>query len=79
MNKLPLYSSDEIIEALQRGGFEIARKSKSGHLSLRRPKLKGKGSDVIVVPMGKREIPRGTFRSILRLANVEVEEFLEWL
>ncbi len=79
MNKLPLYSSDEIIKALQRGGFEIARKSKSGHLSLRRPKQKGKGSDVTVVPMGKREIPRGTFRSILRLANVEVDEFLEWL
>ena len=79
MSKLPLYSSDEIINALVRGGFEIGRKSKSGHLTLRRPKREGNGSDVTVVPMGKREIPRGTFANILRLANVEVDEFLEWL
>ncbi|MFQ5813884.1 MAG: type II toxin-antitoxin system HicA family toxin [Anaerolineae bacterium] len=79
MSKLPLYSSDEIINALVRGGFEIARKSKSGHLSLRRPKQQGEGTDVTVVPMNKKEVPRGTFRSILRLANVEVDEFLEWL
>ncbi len=79
MNRLPLYSSDEIINALQRGGFEIARKSKSGHLSLRRPKQGGDGTDVTVVPMNKREIPRGTFSSILRMAGVGVEEFLEWL
>ena len=78
MSKLPLYSSDEIIKALQRGGFET-RKTKSGHMSLRRPKRKGKGSDVTVVPMGKKEIPRGTSASILRLANVEVDEFLGWL
>jgi predicted RNA binding protein YcfA (HicA-like mRNA interferase family) len=79
MSKLPLYSSDDIINALQRGGFEIARKSKSGHLTLRRPKQDQKGTDVTVVPMGKKEIPRGTFKSILRLANIDVDEFLEWL
>ena len=78
MSKLPLYSSNEIIKALQKGGFEIARKSKKNHLTLKRPKPEG-GTDVTVVPINEKEVPRGTFNSILRLANVEKEQFLEWL
>ncbi len=78
MNKLPLYSSDEIINALIRCGFEIARKSKGSHQALKRPRSEG-GTDVTTVPIGKREIPRGTFKNILRLAGVEIDEFLDSL
>lgn len=77
MNKLPLYSSEEIINALSRGGFEVARKSKGGHLSMRK-KVRG-GTRVVVIPQAKKEIPRGTFHNILRQAGCSVEEFLEWL
>lgn len=78
MNKLPLYSSDEIINALIRGGFEIARKSKGSHQTLKRPRPEG-GTDVTVVTIGKKEVPRGTFKNILRLANVDIDDFLDWL
>jgi len=78
MSKLPLLTSDEIINALLRGGFEIARKSKGSHQTLKRARKLG-GTDVTVVPIGRKEIPRGTLQSILKLANVEVEEFLDWL
>jgi predicted RNA binding protein YcfA (HicA-like mRNA interferase family) len=77
-DKLPLYSSDEVIGALLRGGFELARKSKRSHQTLKRPRRNG-GTDVTVVPLGKKEIPRGTFSNILRLANVTVDDFLGWL
>ncbi len=78
MSKKELYSSREVINALLRGGFEPAHKSKKGHQTLKRPRP-GDGHDVTVVPLGKREIPRGTFSNILRLANVDLDEFLEWL
>ncbi len=66
------------MNALIRGGFEIARKSKGSHQSLKRPRPEG-GTDVTTVPIGKNEIPRGTFKNILRLANVDIDDFLDWL
>ena len=64
MSKRRLFSSDEIINALLRCGFELARKSKTGHQTLKRPRPDGR-HDVTVVPMGKREIPKPTFDDIL--------------
>ncbi|MCW5593694.1 MAG: type II toxin-antitoxin system HicA family toxin [Burkholderiales bacterium] len=77
MNRPRLYSSDETIKALERGGFEQVKKSRGSHLSLR--KKIGNRTVVTVVPMGKKEIPRGTFANILKLAEVSLEEFQEWL
>lgn len=76
MSKQRLFSSDEIIKALKRGGFEAAQKSKGGHLTLKR-KRANKGHDVTVVPLGKRKIPRGTFDNILKLADIEYNAFLD--
>lgn len=76
MSKRRLFSSDEIINALLRCGFELARKSKTGHQTLKRLRPDGR-HDVTVVPMGKKEIPKSTFDSILELANVEYDEFLD--
>ena len=76
MSKQRLFSSDEIINALLRCGFEVARKSKTGHLTLKRLRPDGR-HDVTVVPMGKREIPKRTFDDILKLANVEYDDFLD--
>ncbi len=78
MSKLLIYSSDEIVNVLLRCGFEIDR-TKGSHQTLKRPRQDEKGTDVVVVPIGKREIPRGTFKSILRQANLDVEEFQELL
>ena len=76
MSKRRLFSSDEIINALLRCGFELARKSKRGHQTLKRLRPDGR-HDVTVVPMGKKEIPKPTFDSILELANVEYDDFLD--
>ena len=72
-----LFSSDEILAALQGGGFEYARKSRGSHQSLVRRRLDG-GHDVAVVPIGKREVPKGTLDAILKQANVGYDEFLSW-
>jgi len=34
---------------------------------------------ITVVPLGKKEIPRGTLDDILKLAGLTVEEFLQLL
>ncbi len=36
----------------------------------------GKGN-IVILPMGKKEIPEGTFRSILRQADINLERFKE--
>lgn len=78
MSKLPIYSSDDIVNVLLRCGFEIDR-TKGSHQTLKRPKQDKKGTDVVVVPIGKKEIPRGTFKSILKQSNLKLEEFQELL
>ncbi len=77
MTRRRLFSSGDIITALKRGGFELARKSKKSHQSLKRLRPDGR-HDVTVVPMGEKEVPKGTFDRILELANVDPEEFLDW-
>ena len=72
-----LFSSDEIVAALRRGGFEQARKSKGSHATFKRLRPDGT-HDVTVVVLGKSEVPKPTLDGILRLAGVQFSEFLEW-
>ncbi|MCW5877091.1 MAG: type II toxin-antitoxin system HicA family toxin [Anaerolineales bacterium] len=74
---MPLYSSKQIINALSRAGFETYKKSKGSHLSLK--KKLAERSLIVIVPMNKKQIPRGTFASILRQAGWTEEEFAKWL
>ena len=74
MSKQRLFSSGEIIKALLRCGFELARKSKK-HQALKRQRPDG-GHDIVVVPIGKKEVPKGTFDSILEQANLDYDDFL---
>lgn len=74
MSKRRLFSSKQIITALERGGFHLARKSKL-HQSLKRLRPDGRW-DITVVPLGEREIPKGTFDEILKQANISYDEFL---
>jgi hypothetical protein len=43
-----------------------------------RPRLDGT-KDVTVIVLGKKEIPRETLRSALKLGNVSIEDFIEAL
>ena len=76
MSRQRLFSSDEIIKALLRCGFELTGRRGKNHQTLKRPRAEGR-PDVTVVPIGKREIPKGTLDSILELANVDYDDFLD--
>jgi predicted RNA binding protein YcfA (HicA-like mRNA interferase family) len=66
-----LHSSAEIIKVLQKRGF-IYVSQKGSHAKFRKT---GSQTLTVIVPAGKREIPTGTFRSILRQANLSEEDF----
>jgi predicted RNA binding protein YcfA (HicA-like mRNA interferase family) len=72
-DRLPLCSSRQVISALERAGFRPARRSKGSHQTFVRETAERK--IITVVPLGKREIPRGTLENILKLAGLTPEEF----
>ena len=64
-----LYSSKEIEAVLLKIGF-VFKSQKGSH-----GKFKQSEGRMVILPMNKKEIPTGTFRSILKQANLSVEEF----
>ncbi len=72
MAKLPIISGDECIKALERLGYYVAR-TKGDHVRLR-----CLGRNPVTVPKHK-ELDPGTLRSIIRVAELSVKEFLELL
>ena len=75
MSKRRLFSSDEIISALLRCGFELSGRRGKNHEGLKRRRPDGR-HDVTSVPIGEKEIPKGLFDEILKQANVEYDDFL---
>lgn len=74
MTRLPRVSGPEAIRALEKAGFEISR-VRGSHVRLFR-----QGIGQVVVPVHRsRDIPLGTLRSILRQANISVDEFNDLL
>ncbi len=71
MPKLPRVSGAEVVRALQRLGFAVARQ-RGSHIVMRR------GSTGCVVP-NHRELKTGTLAGVLKQAGVSVEEFLQQL
>lgn len=71
---MPLVSSGRAVKALERLGFQKARSSGS-HQTMHRKRDDG-GTDVLVITLGKREIPRNTLRAALRQGKVSVDEFI---
>lgn len=73
--KLPRVNCEQLVRALKRAGF-VERRQRGSHLHLRR-ESDGKR---VTVPIHKgRTVPIGTLRSILRDADITVEEFRELL
>ena len=73
MSKLPSISGRECIIALEKAGFSMVRQ-RGSHISLIRVEPFGQ----VVVPDHK-ELDRGTLRGIIRMAGLNVEEFLDLL
>jgi len=66
-----LYSSSDIIKVLQKKGF-IYISQKGSHAKFRKT---GNPTLTVIIPTGKKEIPLGTFKSILRQANLTENDF----
>ena len=73
MTKLPRVSGRELVAALLKKHFVVKRQHGS-HIILRRDDPFAQ----VVVP-GHREIDKGTLRSILRQADISIEEIVELL
>lgn len=66
-----LYSSNYIVKILLKFGFEFISQ-RGSHAKFRKI---GQPTLTVIVPMAKREIPFGTFRSIVNQANLTLEDF----
>jgi len=66
-----LYSSRQIIKILQKNGF-LYVSQKGSHAKFRKTE---KLTLTVIVPAGKKEIPHGTFRSILHQSKLDGDDF----
>jgi predicted RNA binding protein YcfA (HicA-like mRNA interferase family) len=69
MGKLPSFTSKEIVRLLKGKGFELDR-SKGSHQIF----FHSKSGKRVVVPMHNKDLPKGTFFSILKQAGIGKEE-----
>ncbi|OGG51747.1 hypothetical protein A2704_07015 [Candidatus Kaiserbacteria bacterium RIFCSPHIGHO2_01_FULL_54_36b] len=69
-----LFSSTQIIAVLQKNGFMFVSQ-KGSHAKYR--KTAGGKILTVIVPANKKEIPHGTFRSILRQSQLNLGDFLK--
>ena len=72
MINLPSFTPKEIVRILQEKGFNLDR-SKGSHHIFFHPIKKTR----VVVPMHKRDLPKGTFFSILKQAGIDKHELLK--
>ncbi len=63
-----LYSSNFIIRILKQRGFQFVSQ-KGSHQKFKKDKM------VVIVPAPKKEIPMGTFKSILKQSGLKKEDF----
>jgi predicted RNA binding protein YcfA (HicA-like mRNA interferase family) len=66
-----LYSSQEVVRTLEREGFRFVSQ-RGSHVKYRKA---GSPTRTVIVPAGRKEIPRGTFRSILRQSGLDESAF----
>jgi Predicted periplasmic or secreted lipoprotein len=69
--ELPVTSGQKAIKALTKIGFVVVRQ-KGSHVFLQR------GQDTVTIPL-HNPLKRGTLNSILKQANVSLEDFLDHL
>lgn len=67
-----LFSSDFIEKVLRKRGF-VFISQKGSHKKFRRQN--GSTKLTVILPANKKEVPIGTFRSILRQSNLSAEDF----
>lgn len=66
-----LYSSKQVIGTLEHAGFVFVSQ-RGSHVKYRKT---GTPTLTVIVPAGRKQIPRGTFRSILRQSGLDENVF----
>jgi len=66
-----LYSSKEILQVLEKKSF-VYISQKGSHIKYRKT---GNPTLTVIVPAERKQIPVGTFNSILRQSNLTREDF----
>lgn len=72
---LPLLSSKDVIAALKKLGFKHKFTSSKGNDHSYVRENEDGTKTTTIVPINEREIPKGTLKKILNLAEVTVSEF----
>lgn len=75
MSRLPIVNYRQVIAALKRNGFHLAR-STGGHDHFRHPDKPGA---LVTVPKHRADLNRAVLRSIIDQAGMSVEVFLDFL
>lgn len=69
MSTTPSFTAKELIRLLTERGFVFDRQ-KGSHAIYKHPD----GTKRVIVPMHNRDLPKGTFHSILKQAGIRKEE-----
>ena len=70
MPKIPVLTPSEIIKILIKNGFIIDRIKGSHHI------LVNENTKVrVVVPMHKKDLPKGTIHEIIKQSGLKIEDF----
>jgi predicted RNA binding protein YcfA (HicA-like mRNA interferase family) len=67
-----LYSSQQIVKVLKREDFAFISQ-RGSHVKYR--KTSASIVHTVIIPAGRKQIPRGTFRSILRQSGLDEKAF----
>lgn len=70
-SKYPLLTPKEVISALEKSGFHFVSQ-RGSHMKY------SDGHNTVIIP-NHSEVARGTLRSILNMANIELDSFLKLL
>jgi predicted RNA binding protein YcfA (HicA-like mRNA interferase family) len=70
-SSLPVMSGREVVRAFEKLGWQVARQ-KASHIVLTKT-----GEIVTLSVPDHREVARGTLRSLIRSANVTVQDFIQ--
>ena len=68
-----LYSSNDILKVLLKHGFQFASQ-KGSHIKYRKA---GNPTLTVIIPAERKQIPNGTFHSILKQSGLSKEDFEE--
>ena len=72
--KLPSLSPKQARRALEKDGW-VESRQRGSHVVMRKPGRKAP----VVIPMHKKDLPRGTLASILQSAGISRERFIDLL